>query len=297
MGSAFTSSAFGSATPSGSDTQVQYNNNGAFGASANFTYNADNDLVLAAGAIGIQGEFDGFAAGSGLAFDWNAGTSKIVCLGTDASTVGTFKIDIAESDLGSLISPFEVNNTGQTISLKAHIVKGTLDGSMATAQFAAIDYSVSGGRFISTGTATAIGTYQIVARSTDGDPVTITTLDMATNSNATFAGTVTQNSDLKLKEDIEDLEDMTETVKALRPVQFKRKFQPNDDSHTSAKYFGFIAQEAEAHLPDLIHKNPDIEFDGTPTGEETLSFSYTEMIPILTKTIQELEARITELEG
>lgn len=190
-----------------------------------------------------------------------------------------------------------INSTQNCIVERSVITKGTLDGTMGTDQFAAIDYSSSGGRFITTGTTTAIGTYQIVARSTDGSPTTVITLDMATNSNATFAGTVTQNSDLKLKENIEDLDDMTGTIKALRPVKFNRKFQPNDDNHTSATYFGFIAQEAQTILPDLIHKNPDVEFDGTPTGTETLSISYTEMIPILTKAIQELEARIAALEG
>ena len=39
----------GSGTPSGNDTQVQFNNNGAFGGDANFTYDSTNDRLIVGG--------------------------------------------------------------------------------------------------------------------------------------------------------------------------------------------------------------------------------------------------------
>lgn len=303
MGSAFSSSAFGGATPGGSNSQVQYNNNGSFGANANLIYNSNSDLILGSGSIGVQGEFDGFASGSGMAFDWNAGTSKIVCLGNDASTVGGFKIDIAESDMGSSSTALEVSNTSQVIAHGGALcTKGVYDDSLGEALFGALDWlnngsTIIGARLITTGSATALGTFCIRARSTDGNPSGVNSLLIANNSNATFAGTVTQNSDQKLKTDIENIGEMTTTIKSLRPVSFKRISQPEDDAMTSAKYYGFIAQEVNEILPDLVHTNVDTDFDGSDKGTTTLALSYSELIPILTKTIQELEARITALEG
>ena len=40
-----TSTATGTGTPGGSNTQIQYNNNGTFGGSPNFTYNTAPNLV------------------------------------------------------------------------------------------------------------------------------------------------------------------------------------------------------------------------------------------------------------
>ena len=287
--------------PAGENNQVQINSAGSFGASANLTYNVDNDLVLSSGSIGIQGEFDGFASGSGMAFDWNAGTSKIVCLGNDAPTVGGFKIDIAESDMGSSSTALEVNNTSQVIAHGGALcTKGVYDDSLGGDLFGALDWLDAGvnegARLITTGSATAIGTFSVRARSTDGNPAGVNTLLIASNQNATFSGTVTQNSDQKLKTDIVNIGEMTNIIKSLRPITFKRLSQPADDNKTSAKYYGFIAQEVNEILPDLVHTNIDTDFDGSDKGTKTLALSYSELIPILTKAIQELEARITALE-
>ena len=46
-GTAWVNSAAGSGSPGGADTQVQYNNSGAFGGDAGFTYNASTDVVTA----------------------------------------------------------------------------------------------------------------------------------------------------------------------------------------------------------------------------------------------------------
>ena len=228
---------------------------------------------------------------------------KIICRGNDASTVGSFKIETMESDAGSTPSPFEVGNTGTVIAHNGALcVKGVYNDYLSDQQFGALDWiSTSpvgpGTRVITTGDAANIGIFSVRARSTDGNPSGVNTLLIASNQNATFSGTVTENSDQKLKTDIETIGDMTSTIKSLRPVSFKRLSQPEDDNMTTAKYYGFIAQEIQAHLPDLVHTNIDTNFNGSDAGTTTLSLSYTEMIPILTKAIQELEERISALEA
>jgi len=182
------------------------------------------------------------------------------------------------------------------------VVKGVYNDTVGTDQFAAIDWLDAGvntgGRVITTGTSSAIGTFAIRSRKASlVDPGGVNVLLIATNQNATFSGTVTQNSDSKLKTDVRDLDSMLSTIKSLRPVKFKRISQLSNDDHTTSDYYGFIAQEAQSHIPDLVHSHEDTNLDGTVTGEKTLSFSYTEMIPILTKVIQEQQEKIESLEA
>jgi len=53
-------------SPAGSNTQIQFNNSGAFGADAGFTFNSGSDLLLL-GEAGTTGHLQGFAAASGAA--------------------------------------------------------------------------------------------------------------------------------------------------------------------------------------------------------------------------------------
>ena len=296
MGSAFSSSAFGGATPGGSNSQVQYNNNGSFGANANLIYNSNSDLILGSGSIGVQGEFDGFASGSGMAFDWNAGTSKIVCLGNDASTVGGFKIDIAESDMGAVSTALEINNSGQT-STKA--IKVTDSYSLASSAWAngsygAMDYGPAGGpnrlRMICFGhdatTRGQWGVYQ--AESDGGNGINSFVIDQS--GNVLGATTYHTYSDERRKNNIVDLDNMTEKIKQLRPVTFSWITPPSTGTNNN---YGFIAQEVLPLFPDTVLSadiDPDIP------GEE-LHVAYAAFVPILVKVIQELESRIAALEG
>ena len=160
-----------------------------------------------------------------------------------------------------------------------------------------MDYLNTGGRIISRGTNdTTKGTFTIVTEATDFDPAN-NAMVIANDNDVTFLGTVTSGSDLKLKTNIRDFEDMTNIVKQLRPIVYKKTYKTEANERSSSDYFGFVAQEIQTLLPDLVHKNIDTDITGTPKGTETLSLSYIELIPVLTKAIQELETRITALEA
>ncbi len=94
------------------------------------------------------------------------------------------------------------------------------------------------------------------------------------NGNATLAGTLTQNSDRRLKKDISPLPYGLETVLALKPVAYNWK--KNTQTH---KTLGLIAQEIQPIINEIVHIADD--------AEETLSISYTELIPVIIKAIQE----------
>lgn len=93
-------------------------------------------------------------------------------------------------------------------------------------------------------------------------------------------GDYLNTSDERLKENIQDAEEGLEEVKAMRPVSFNYKDGAQDRR-------GLIAQELEQVLPQAVK-----------SGEQGYkAVSYNTIIPVLIKAIQELEARVAELEG
>jgi hypothetical protein len=112
-------------------------------------------------------------------------------------------------------------------------------------------------------------------------------------------GDFNDTSDQALKENISNITGGLSLVKQLRPVNFDWK-----ESGRGTGKAGFIAQEIEAILPNEIsgddyaeevidEENPE----NNVTGSVGKSINVTGIVAHLTKAIQELEARITTLEG
>ena len=96
--------------------------------------------------------------------------------------------------------------------------------------------------------------------------------------------TINGLSDERLKENIADLETGLSEVMALKPRRFDWK---NGDGKNLA---GFIAQEVETVLPDLIADFKHEEL------KDCKSLKMGDMIPTLVKAIQELTTKVKELE-
>jgi len=95
----------------------------------------------------------------------------------------------------------------------------------------------------------------------------------------------TASSDERIKKNIKPLELGLEQIKALKPA----RFDYNQDESESSARVGFIAQEVLPVLPHAVHAPED--------SEQIMGVSTTEMIPVLVKAIQELEARLAALEA
>jgi hypothetical protein len=78
--------------------------------------------------------------------------------------------------------------------------------------------------------------------------------------------------------------DATTRLKQLKPARYN---WIADETNTLVD--GFIAHEVSTVIPDAVH--------GAKDGDEMQSLDYSKMIPLLVKTIQELEARIVALES
>jgi hypothetical protein len=96
-------------------------------------------------------------------------------------------------------------------------------------------------------------------------------------------------SALKYKQDVRDLESID--ISSFRPVRYKSK-SPKDDPKKD--FIGFIADEFhDAGLTELVFYGNDS--DGKPTVVE--GFNYDRLTVILTKALQEANAKIATLEA
>jgi len=97
------------------------------------------------------------------------------------------------------------------------------------------------------------------------------------------------SSDYRLKDNVSYSFDATSRLKQLKPCQFNFK----DNANTTVD--GFIAHEVSAIVPEAINGEKDaVDADNKPKYQ---SIDQSKLIPLLVKTIQELEARITALES
>ena len=100
-----------------------------------------------------------------------------------------------------------------------------------------------------------------------------------------YADAWRSTSDARLKKDVRDLSYGLKDLLRLHPVNFKWK-TGDDGTH-----LGLIAQEVEKVVPEVVS-----HVRGPASETEVLTVNYTELVPLLIKTVQEQDARIAELE-
>jgi hypothetical protein len=101
-------------------------------------------------------------------------------------------------------------------------------------------------------------------------------------------GNYTPVSDERLKKNIEPVESVLDKINSLQP----KKYNMMEEVNTADKHYGFIAQDLEKIFPELVSVTPN-DGDGI---EDLRMVSYTELIPILVKAIQEQQKQIEELQ-
>jgi hypothetical protein len=91
---------------------------------------------------------------------------------------------------------------------------------------------------------------------------------------------VTQTSDSRYKKNIEGIDSVLENINKLNPISYLTL----DQNNTDKKSYGFIAQEINELFPDIVNEPKNIN--------ELYAINYTSIIPLLTKSIQELTKKI-----
>jgi hypothetical protein len=109
------------------------------------------------------------------------------------------------------------------------------------------------------------------------------------NGTAYATGAAGALSDIRHKNNVLNISEGLNAVLLLRPVSYLWNDDYVTDNGMKGLHFGFIAQEVKEILPDVILEQNN--------EEKTLGLKYNEIIPVLVKAIQELEARIKQLEN
>jgi hypothetical protein len=91
-----------------------------------------------------------------------------------------------------------------------------------------------------------------------------------------FATSFTPSSDIKFKQNVQNIKRGIDDLLKLTPRSFKWKDNGSQD-------LGFIAQEVKEIIPEIVVKMKD----------EDLGLRYNSLIAVIVKAIQQLDARLT----
>jgi len=95
------------------------------------------------------------------------------------------------------------------------------------------------------------------------------------------AGTVTETSSIKYKENVKSIKNPLNLVNGLQGVTYTWKDTGKHD-------YGFIAEEVDKVLPELVHRDKNNEIDG---------MNYSKITSILVEAIKEQQTQIEELKN
>ena len=187
----------------------------------------------------------------------------------------TTATNVAYSGLTGTAPTWNQNTTGTAAGLSATLA--------VTSGGTGVTTSTGTGSNVLSGSPTFTGTVSGITAAMVGAQVAG---NYALLSGATFTGDVVapnfnSNSDRNLKDNIIKIETASEIISHLEGVSFTWK-------DTGVKTFGFIAQEVEEIIPELIGKNDELG---------TLTVNYQGIIPFLVEALKEQAARIAALES
>ena len=120
---------------------------------------------------------------------------------------------------------------------------------------------------------------QVLFKNNNNDAVTSPNLTF-NGTNLVCAGTVTANSDERLKENVETIPDALDKVKQLRGVEF-------DHKNTGDHCLGVIAQEVEKIVPDVVYED----------ALGVKSVAYMNMVALLIEAVKDQQKQIDELKS
>jgi len=244
-----------------------------------------------------------FRAGRVTGSQWDLGNLGVhsVAMGVNPVASGTSSAAFGDGTTASGLfsTAFGINTTASGES-SAAFGNGTTASGLASVVFG-IGTTARGTSSIAAGTGTearayaslVIGRYNVIQGNPDSwvatDPLFVAgngtgsssrsnALTLYKNGNLTIAGTLTQSSDARLKEEIEPLEGVLDRVLRLRPVMFRFR---EDVNRSRERQIGLLAQEVAAEFPELVK----------PEADGYLSLSYTQLAAVLVQAQREQEER------
>tara|TARA_R100001015_G_C4635042_1_gene203235 strand:+ start:6683 stop:10222 length:3540 start_codon:yes stop_codon:yes gene_type:complete len=224
---------------------------------------------------------------SGAASSFNSGGTNVVAsfTSTDATSAIQLVDNTGNVELSALGNTFQVQPGGGSAAL---IVKAdaVLVGMTSDNYLAADD----GIQLVPTGSirigssGTSAKNVMSFVNNTGGTPAEVGVIQTS-GSSTTYA----TSSDYRLKENVVTDWDATSRLKELKPSRFN--FKIDKDKTVD----GFLAHEVSSIVPEAVTGTKDeVDEDGNAVMQ---GIDQSKLVPLLVKTIQELEARIAKLEG
>ena len=254
------------------------------------TFSTDDTSTALAYAVG---KIDVFLNGIRLApadFTATNGTSVVLASGANTSDV-LFVVSFGT---------FQVGDLGATLTADLNIGSQKITGSAIQLDCSGdIIFDAGGGDIQISDDGTSIGNLSnvstnfvvqsnvsdadlLIKGNDGGSSITACTFDMSAAGAATFNNDVTAFSDVRLKQEIDTIDNALERVTSMRGVFFDRK------DNTEVRQTGVIAQEVEPFLPEVVRQTKD--------DNKIKSVAYGNMVGVLIEAIKELNAKIEELQ-
>jgi hypothetical protein len=222
-----------------------------------------NGRIFANGSLtSNSGDTDFNAGGSRAFLDWSGSLARI----------GTLTGGGAGGDC-----TFFVNNAERArIDSSGNLLVGTTSAAQTT----------NGIKLLSTGRVLGTsGSDSVFYRTADDAILQFRNNNGGTNTLKSYignTGTLVISSDQRFKKDIVDIDPALEKIIQLRPVKFHWLSQAEADPKT----MGFIAQEVEQIIPEMVTEKEDFKALDTHS-----------LFPLLVKAIQELKAEVDSLKS
>jgi hypothetical protein len=218
---------------------------------------------------GFVGTLDGTAE--------SANTVQVSLDTTNNNRFLTF-VDDSSSGFRSIRTSSEItfNPSSKLLTVNNIRVNGTTESTSTSTGALVVSGGLGvGGRLNVAGATNITNTTESTSTST-GALVVSGGLGVAKNIVA--GGTVTANSDIKLKENVITIESALDKVLSLRGVEYNRK-------DSGEHQIGVIAQEVEKIIPEVVY------------GDEIKSVAYGNLVGLLIEAIKEQQKEIEELRG
>ena len=248
----------------------------------------DTNIAIA-GTLGVTGDITGTLA--------TAAQPNITSVGTLTGFTSGGIDDNSTSTMITLTNGYQVfltdsSNSSQEVNIgTSSTLGGKLSVRSVNNEAAYFHNNGNGG-----GTGNAVAAFKTTSF------VSTTYVQAFYNSSGTLAGSISlptgtstttafnTSSDYRLKENVDYTWDATSRLKGLKPARFS---WISDDTNTLVD--GFIAHEVSDIVPEAVAGEKDaVDEEGNPAYQ---GIDQSKLVPLLVKTIQELEARITTLEN
>jgi len=246
---------------------------------------------------------------SGSAYGINAimsGASESYAVRGTSTGTGTSNYGVYGLSIGAATNNIGVLGYANNGATNNYGVYGWVDGSTGTNSVGGIFFNVStaaitkygcyseaygangtniGGYFSAHGATTNYGLIVEEGKVGIGTITPSHPLQMASGAHVTTAGVWTNASDARLKTNIVNTPYGLSTVMKLRPVNYTMV-------KGGEAQVGFLAQEVQKIVPEVVSGT-----EGDITKGETLGLSYGNLVPVLTKAIQEQQSEIEALKA